>query len=305
MEVKYIDTQAMGADLSVVNAARVSFNKQHNEFVKGKDDRLIKYLADHQHWTPFAHYYFSITEVVVKDSTIKRLLADKSFSAGLNVSQDIISGNLYSMWNFYLQDGNEVVKEYIANNAPVTYSALPIDIIYGISHTPGEISTNVAYPKHTYVTLHMKAPIFLARQCFKHKIGLVENEVSRRYVDSKPEFYCPDYWRAKAENKKQGSSEEAVEEYPTSPSYYSLVKASEDWYTINDIICPEQRRMALPQSMYTEWWWSGNLESFARFYKLRSKPDAQKEIRDLAELVHDEINKIYPELWKGALKDDN
>jgi thymidylate synthase (FAD) len=44
----------MGNDLTVVNAARVSFNKETNEF-GGKDEKLIQYLAKHKHWTPFAH----------------------------------------------------------------------------------------------------------------------------------------------------------------------------------------------------------------------------------------------------------
>ena len=50
--VKYIDH--MGSDLTVVNAARVSFNKEKNVFDE-KDTKLIQYLADHNHWSPFAH----------------------------------------------------------------------------------------------------------------------------------------------------------------------------------------------------------------------------------------------------------
>ena len=44
----------MGTDLSVVNAARVSYSKEKLEF-DGKDEKLIKYLAEHEHWSPFAH----------------------------------------------------------------------------------------------------------------------------------------------------------------------------------------------------------------------------------------------------------
>ncbi len=47
----------MGSDLTVVNSARVSFNNHKDEFDK-KDEKLIKYLADHNHWTPFAPIYY-------------------------------------------------------------------------------------------------------------------------------------------------------------------------------------------------------------------------------------------------------
>lgn len=63
---------------------------------------------------------------------------------------------------------------------------------------------------HPQITLHIKAPIFVARQCFKHKVGFVENEVSRRYVDEEPEFFRPEMWRKRHPNAKQGSSDEAT-----------------------------------------------------------------------------------------------
>ena len=62
---------------------------------------------------------------------------------------------------------------------------------------------------HSYITLRIKAPVFVARQLVKHKF-MPWNEVSRRYVDDEPEFYCPDYWRKRADNVKQGSSEETI-----------------------------------------------------------------------------------------------
>lgn len=60
---------------------------------------------------------------------------------------------------------------------------------------------------HPQLQFHMKVPIFVARQLFKHKVGLTENEISRRYVDSEPEFYLPKTWRARAKDKKQGSGQ--------------------------------------------------------------------------------------------------
>ena len=55
--IEYVDH--MGTDLTVVNAARVSFNKESEwdagHILSVKDSKLVKYLADHNHWTPFAH----------------------------------------------------------------------------------------------------------------------------------------------------------------------------------------------------------------------------------------------------------
>ncbi len=63
---------------------------------------------------------------------------------------------------------------------------------------------------HPQIQLHFKVPIFVARQLFKHTVGFTYNEVSRRYVDSEPEFYTPENWRKKNPDKKQGSLDEVV-----------------------------------------------------------------------------------------------
>jgi|TARA_R110000824_G_scaffold94543_5_gene228024 thymidylate synthase (FAD) len=220
MKVEYIDH--MGTDLTVVNAARVSFDKTSDwnhwrdteddgivkKYLKDKDTKLIKYLAKHNHWTPFGH---------------------------------------------------------------------------------------------CQATLRIKAPIFVARQLGKHQTGMVWNEVSRRYVDNPPEFYNPQYWRGKAENAKQGSSSEVID-YVIKPAYaYAL-----ECYTnmITSGVCPEQARMVLPQSMYTEWYWTGSLAAWARVCKLRLEPHTQKETGDIAELISNEIEKLYPISWVALLLND-
>lgn len=58
MKVEYVDH--MGSDLSVVNAARCSFAKQHDKFDDTNDTKLINYLARHGHWTPFAHAFVTM-----------------------------------------------------------------------------------------------------------------------------------------------------------------------------------------------------------------------------------------------------
>ena len=124
----------------------------------------------------------------------------------------------------------------------------------------------------------IKAPVFVARQLVKHQVGLVWNEVSRRYVSDDPEFYVPFLWREKHENKKQGSTDTEVE-YDITP----IIKKAKQMYQdmLDNNIAPELARMILPQCMMTEWIWSGTLYAFARVCNLRNKDDAQKETREV------------------------
>lgn len=215
MEVKYIDH--MGTDLSVVNAARVSFNKKSEELVE-KDERLIKYLAKHGHWTPFGH---------------------------------------------------------------------------------------------TSVTLHVKAPIFIARQLQKHQVGLVWNEVSRRYVDDKPEFFQPEHWRTRPEESiKQGSGDETMPleaiavGYRYDWDYEALMWLCKSYYEqcIAEGVAPEQARMVLPQSMMTEWYWTGSIAAFARVYQQRIDAHAQKEVQEIAKQIDAEISPLFPFSWQALAR---
>ena len=213
IDVTYIDH--MGSDLSVVNAARVSFGKKQESFDVQKDRKLIHYLARHRHTSPFGHCFASF---------------------------------------------------------------------------------------------HVRAPVFVARQLVKHKF-LRWNEISRRYVDDPPEFYVPDVWRGRSADKKQGS--EGVVEPPEYAHIRSDWKGYEgprnyyktSFYVYDDLlkngICPEQARMVLPQSMMTEWYWSGSLDAFADMCALRCKPDTQEETRTVADLIDDQMMTLFPVSWEA------
>ncbi len=167
-------------------------------------------------------------------------------------------------------------------------------------------------------------PIFVARQRFKHTVGFVYNEVSRRYVDDDPRFYTPTEWRGRATDKKQGSSEEIITELTHSFEGFG----SEDlWgdvdnkfhpslhvdynnqccldmyrWLIKSGVAPEQARMVLPQSMYTEYYVTGSLAAWARAYSLRSDSHAQKEIQDLASQWNKIIKPLFPVSWEALTK---
>jgi len=219
VRAEYVDH--MGTDLSVVNAARVSFDKESdwevnpytqdrmNQTLKLDDSKLISYLAKHKHWTPFAH---------------------------------------------------------------------------------------------TAITLRMKAPVPIRTQCFKHKAGFVENEESRRYISSTPELFVPEVFRKAPEGSmKQGSGDI----HPDSDSLienYKHICADSTWFyeeLLKEGVCPEQARLVLPQGVMVNWIWTGNLASYARFYGLRTDPHAQKEIQDLAEMVGNVIEPLFPVSWKA------
>lgn len=216
IKIEYIDS--MGSDLSAVNAARVSFDKESHwkEYEEGelleKDAKLIKYLADHKHMTPF---------------------------------------------------------------------------------------------RHNQIQLRCHAPIFIARQLGKHQAGLSWNEISRRYVDSEPEFYMPDYMRARPlASIKQGSTiNEVINNRHMMSVLSSANKAAQDAYKelIEGGVAPEMARMVLPQSMMTSWYWTGNLLAFAHVYKERINEGAQLEAQHFAKELDKIIRPLFPVSWKALV----
>ena len=219
MQVTLLDS--MGTDLTIVNAARVSFNKE-SEFVSrwnddgeevhdlsAKDERLVNYLAKHNHWTTFGH----------------------------------------------------CVAQF-----------------------------------------RVKAPIFVARQLVKHQVGLVWNEVSRRYVDGTPEYWLPTTLKSRPEGSiKQGAGlvhpnssfwiEQIEEQVIDGIALYDAM--------IADDIAPEQARMVLSLNTMTEWWWTGSLAAWARVCNLRLDPHAQEETREVAEAFSIEMSKRFPIAWEA------
>lgn len=156
---------------------------------------------------------------------------------------------------------------------------------------------------HCFLTFRVKAPIFVARQLVKHKF-MPWNEVSRRYVDEEPEFYMPEF-RKRAANKKQGSSEELVEESQVMGFDVHVENALNQYaYLLSINVCPEQARMVLPQNTMTEWYWSGTLGAFCDMLWLRLKEDTQKETRDVAVLIAEEVKRHFPVSY-DALRSSN
>ena len=149
---------------------------------------------------------------------------------------------------------------------------------------------------HAFASFHVKAPVFVARQLVKHKF-LRWNEISRRYVDDEPEFYIPDSWRGRSADKKQGS--EGVVETTATPHHAYNAGMWHYKQLLKDGVCPEQARMVLPQSMMTEWYWSGSLDAFADMCHLRCKSDTQLETQIVANYIDDKMQDLFPVSWEA------
>jgi thymidylate synthase (FAD) len=161
---------------------------------------------------------------------------------------------------------------------------------------------------HPQITLKMKAPVPIRTQCFKSKVGFVENEESRRYISSTPELFVPEYFRSKPEgNKKQGSGGKH-----TSSAWW-IVRYEEMCYDairlyeqmIDAGVAPEQARFVLPQGCMVNWIWTGSLAAYARFCKLRLDSHAQGEVTDLAEEISKIIQPLFPYSWKALMNNNN
>jgi thymidylate synthase (FAD) len=153
---------------------------------------------------------------------------------------------------------------------------------------------------HPQIRLRLKMPIPIAREWFRHTVGFSRNEISRRYVDTDPEFFEPTMWRQRNPSVKQGSMDTPVE------AHNVVVDKVHQWHTqaldlykdlLQQGVCPEQARFVLPQSMYTEFIETGSLYGYARLCGLRDAPDAQKEIRDYAHQVSVLLAEKFPVSW--------
>lgn len=200
--------ETFGSDLTVVNAARVSFAKEVSEFTD-KDQKLINYLINHNHISPFFH---------------------------------------------------------------------------------------------PQIRFRLKMPIFVAREWFRHTVGFARNEVSRRYVDDEPQIFLPEELRARDKNLKQGSKQDSIEKNSEMVEKIKhFTNQSLQLYNelLDNQVAPEVARGILPQNMYTEFIETASLYAYMRLCALRMDPQAQKEIREYANVVAKLMEQAFPASMKA------
>ena len=153
---------------------------------------------------------------------------------------------------------------------------------------------------HAFASFHVKAPIFVARQLVKHKF-LRWNEISRRYVDDEPEFYVPEEWRGRSEDKKQGS--DGIIDVDKAMFEETHGQAEVTYQELLNLgVAPEQARMVLPQSTMTEWYWSGSLDAFAAMCQLRCASDTQYESQIVADQISGHMAELFPVSWEALME---
>jgi thymidylate synthase (FAD) len=306
-------------DLMIANVARVSFDNWNEELdmtlnAKGnaRDPNLIKYLADHKHISPFFH---------VRKSMILPIWAidlyainDPTYLMGavwekLNNNHIKLRTSYYG-WIKLVQD--KIIDEYFAYHvhtmlreehalyhANKAFKLNPYPTYHYGAYTVVPEENN---PQFIDYSMRINCSIPMARQMFTHRM-FVSNEMSRRYVDTPPEFYTPTEWRLRPDGSiKQGSAGVWSNPYfwteefddvdvPIEEVYAYYLENSKELYTdmINKGIAPEQARFVLPQAMETSFIFTGSAASWSRMIKLRLDSHAQLEIRDLAKMIFTEL----------------
>lgn len=317
--------------LGVVNSARISFNNWKND-LDDKDLKLIKYLKDRNHKSPFFHPQI-ICLFADKEDVNELLLNeyDKDLFAGIEICDVYVRFSMYSY---------EKLKDKLPNH----------EIISNPNNEElNELITEYGLKKATtipYLSFRISCPFFVRNQLDRHRIGLAFNEVSRRYVDTEPTFWSPKKWRKQSKDNKQASIEnEFIEEMnaiiTTEPGsgmrnipemisdadiiednniqshlkalaelinnsvifecdYENLVKHNAEWYQNNleNGMCKEQARMILPLSTFTSFVWTGSLEDYARIYNERVSPLAQIETKEVVLDIGKICEEEYPHAWK-------
>jgi thymidylate synthase (FAD) len=155
---------------------------------------------------------------------------------------------------------------------------------------------------HTFVTFHVSAPVYVARQLVKHEY-MPWNEVSKRYVDDTPELYEPE-WRSRSVDKKQGSGGPMEISLDSEMLYHATCRNALTTYErmIQEGVSPEQARSILPQNMMTQWYWSGTVGAVSKMCRLRCKEDTQYESRLVANQIREMMGKLYPVSWAALMK---
>jgi thymidylate synthase (FAD) len=274
IKATYVDH--MGTDLSVVNAARVSF---------GKKSEWVEVTEVNHHREEWGHgrydgeiFYYKLSDA---DTKLIHYLASGMSSKDLE------------KWK------NQMITANDPDTVMEAYEAL------------AQAQPHMSPFGHAFASFHVKAPIFVARQLVKHKF-LRWNEISRRYVDDEPEFYVPEVWRGKSTDKKQGSSSAIVEELNMEGMdrtvnggaiRHQMHSLSLYEAMIKSGVAPEQARMVLPQSTITEWYWSGSLDAFADMCRLRCKDDTQYETRLVADQISVVMKGLFPVSWDALSRD--
>lgn len=160
--------------------------------------------------------------------------------------------------------------------------------------------------RHPQLQFRINCPIFVERQLFKHQVGLTANSISGRYVDFSDEYWIPDRFRLQSKDSKQGS--EGLVDGERNGYFVERVRRLVDecsrLYSEMESagVAKEQCRVVLPLCLETQFVWTGSLAAFVHLWKLRLKPDAQAETREVAGMMLQEVKSLPGNPFRHALE---
>ncbi len=158
--------------------------------------------------------------------------------------------------------------------------------------------------EHAVFKFHVAAPIFVARQWFRHRFAAY-NEISFRYTEVKDYFYMPELWRGQDKKNKQGSTDAAsLDQKPLHDMFAKQVEACLATYKkmIEQGVAREMARMILPVNLYTEFYWTVNARSLMNFVALRADGHAQWEIQQYGEAMARAFKETMPWTYAAFLR---
>ena len=163
--------------------------------------------------------------------------------------------------------------------------------------------------EHNSFRFHIRAPIFVAREWFRHRVGSF-NEFSMRYARATDEFYVPEADDVRSQVGKPGAySFEPVSAEVAETTREELVAVYESAYAayqrLTELgVARELARCVLPVGAYTEFYWTVNARSLMNFLSLRASEHAQREIRRYAEACEIFLAEKMPVTYAAFVAND-
>lgn len=150
---------------------------------------------------------------------------------------------------------------------------------------------------------HCRMPIFVARQWIRHRTANV-NEMSARYSEMADWFYEPgvELCTTQSAQNRQGGTGTQVDDAESMAALFTSIH--DETYSryeqfLEKGMRRELARVALPVSLYTEWYWKIDLHNLLHFLRLRLDPHAQYEIRVFAEAMAEIVKARVPVTWRA------
>jgi thymidylate synthase (FAD) len=153
--------------------------------------------------------------------------------------------------------------------------------------------------EHNAITFHVKCPIFVAREWFRHRIGSF-NEFSARYSEVPNDFFVPEADSVRTQVGKPGAYTFEQVAAPMAESTIEMIKGVNERcfevyeHLIRHGVAKELARTVLPMGTYTQFYWTVNARSLMNFLSLRSHETAQREIREYSLAIEQMFEQLMP-----------